>query len=156
MADDPYHLLFVCSGNICRSPMAEVLAQHYAAQRGRPIEARSAGTLGIEGRAAAPNAIAVCREIGLDLSDHRSQGVRPSLLDQADYVLVMEHHHARFLRERWPEKVADNLLMLGNFGGMLEIPDPIGSFKYKFRRSRDDIRQSVELFIDRLPPRQAP
>ncbi|MBW2253884.1 MAG: low molecular weight phosphotyrosine protein phosphatase [Deltaproteobacteria bacterium] len=151
---DPYRLLFVCSGNICRSPMAEVLAAAYAARRGREMEMQSAGTLGIEDAPADPNVVAVCGEIGLDLTRHRSQGVSKDLVEWADYVLVMQFHHATTLRERFPE-IGDKLLMLGALGGTLEIEDPLGGFKTRFRRSRDQIRGCVEVFIDRLPPRMA-
>jgi protein-tyrosine phosphatase len=151
---DPYRLLFVCSGNICRSPMAEVLAKAYLARRGREIEVQSAGTLGIEDAPADPSAVAVCGEIGLNLTGHRSQGISKELIDWADYVLVMQFHHAATLRERFPE-VGERLLMLGTLGDTLEIDDPLGGFKFRFRRSRDQIRRCVEVFIDRLPPRTA-
>jgi len=132
--------------------MAEVLAADYAARRGRDFEVQSAGTLGIEDAPADPNAVAVCAELGLDLSGHRSQGMSRELVEWADYVLVMQFHHAATLRDRFPE-IGDKLLMLGTLGGTLEIEDPLGGYKLRFRHSRDQIRRCVEVFIDRLPPR---
>ena len=131
--------------------MAEGIARHYAAQRGRAIEARSAGTLHIEGRPADRSAVAVCAEIGIDISQHRSQGLTGPLVDWADYVLVMEFGHANHIRDHHPD--CQELIMLGHMAGMMEIGDPIGRWKPRFRRSRDEIRRCVESLIDRLPPK---
>lgn len=149
--NDPYRLLFVCTGNICRSPMAEVIAISYAGERMRPVKVQSASTLGLDGRPADPKAVAVCKEIGLDLTQHRSQPLTGEIIGWAEHVLVMEYAHAQFIRENHPE-VGDKLMLLGTFGGMLEIADPIGGWKFKFRRSRKDLQRCVEGFIDRLPP----
>ncbi len=148
---EPYRLLFVCTGNICRSPMAEVIAVDFAASRGRTVEVRSASTLGLDGKPADPKAVAVCKEIGLDLTSHRSTPLGPEQVEWADYVLVMEYAHAGLIRERYPD-VGDKLMLLGTFGGFTEIADPIGSWKFRFRRSRDDIKRCVEGFVDRLAP----
>lgn len=147
---DAWRVLFVCSGNICRSPMAEGLARAYAMRRGRDLHAKSAGTLGIIGRPADPYAAAVCAEIGVDIYTHRSQGVASELIAWSDYVLVMEYAHAAFVRSKYPE-VGEKLLLLGAFGKATEIGDPIGGWQFQFRWSRDEIKQAVETFIDRIP-----
>lgn len=149
-------LLFVCSGNIVRSPMAEAMARAYAGERGRSIQARSAGTLGLVDQLAHPKAVAVCAELGIDLTPHRSQGVSPELVEWADYVLVMEYAHAAVVRELAPEH-AEKTLLLGSLVGRLEIADPIGTwFKGRYRQARDMVRQAVEAFIDRLPAEEPP
>lgn len=150
----PHRLLFVCSGNICRSPMAEVLARGYAERAPRLVEARSAGTLGIVDHPADPSAVAVCAEIGLDLSGHRSQGIDEALLDWSHWLVCMETKHARWLRERWP-RADDRIVLLGTFGGILEIEDPLGGNTARFRAARDEIGRCVAAFLDRLPPRGA-
>ncbi len=148
-----HHLYFVCTGNICRSPMAEVLAAWYAERRGRPVEVRSGGTLGIENAPADNHAIEVCEELGVDLRGHRSSPITADDIAWSDWILVMELAHANKIRDRFPD--ADNkLLMLGTFGGSLEISDPIGANRYRFRTIRDEIRRSIEVFVDRLPPRK--
>ena len=70
----PHRLLFVCTANICRSPMAEGLARDYARRRQWPVEVRSGGVMGLIGKPAASNAVAVMREIGIDISNHQSGG----------------------------------------------------------------------------------
>lgn len=143
-------LLFVCTGNICRSPMAEVYAEAAGVQRRRLIEARSGGVLGIIDRPADPLAIKVMGEINIDLDGHRSSGVTEEMMTWARYVLVMELHHAIKLRERFPEH-EDKVLVLANFGGMNEVKDPIGGWRWKFRRCRADIIRCVDSFLDNLP-----
>jgi len=149
----PHRLLFVCTANICRSPMAEGLAEGYAADRGWPIEVASGGIMGLIDRLADPHAVKVMGELGLDISSHRSQGVEQELVDWADYILVMELRHQMKLHERFPH-VEGRVLMLGSFGGIHEVRDPIGGWRWRFRKSRDEIRRCVEGFMDRLPPPQ--
>ena len=132
--------------------MAEGIARTYAEMRGRLVEVQSAGTLGIQDRAADPKAVAVCREVGIDIRDHRSQGVTEEHVEWADYILVMEYRHAQHLTDKLGVRPSDRLLMLGTFGSMVEIPDPIGGWKFQFRRCRKDIDLCVQQFVDRLPP----
>ncbi len=142
-------LLFVCSGNICRSPMAEVLAQGRTLGDGTVIEARSAGTLGITDHPADPLAVRVCAELGLDLSRHRSQGLSARLVDEATWIPVMTLDHAATVRERFPSAGA-RIVLLGPFGGRHEIADPLGGGVERFRASRDELAACVDGMIVRL------
>ncbi|MFT5686022.1 MAG: protein-tyrosine-phosphatase [Myxococcota bacterium] len=148
----PYHLLFVCTANICRSPMAEGLALEYAQQRGWSVECQSGGIMGLIDKDAASNAVRALREINIDISDHKSQGITPELVEWADHILVMELRHAIKLRERH-DNLGTKVLQLGSFGGLVEVDDPVGGWRWRFRRSRDDIQRCVQAFMDNLPPR---
>ncbi|MFH1467931.1 MAG: low molecular weight phosphotyrosine protein phosphatase [Pseudomonadota bacterium] len=150
----PSRLLFVCTGNICRSPMAEYLARAYATERGRAVEVRSASAMGLDGHPAHPNVTKVMAEIGIDTSAHRSQPLTPELLRWADWTLVMELAHARACRELEPA-CEERVLLLGSFCGQLEIADPLGGWKGRFRRTRDELEDCVQRFMDRLPPQPA-
>ncbi len=131
--------------------MAEGIARWYADAEGRDVSVKSASTLGLLDFPADPNAVAVCQELGIDIANHRSQPLTDELAEWADYLLVMEFHHAQHVRDQHP-LVGERLLMLGNFGGVVQIDDPIGGWRFRFRRSRDEIRKCVEAFLDRLPP----
>jgi protein-tyrosine-phosphatase len=144
MPESARKLLFVCSGNVCRSPMAAALAEWIAMQQGAEVEVRSAGTLGLVDRPADPKVVAVCRELGLDLSGHRSAALTPELLAWADRVYVMEDAHAVAARALWPDLAEDAVVPLGPLVGKPDIADPIGSwFKSTFRATRDDLREAV-------------
>ena len=155
MSTRPHRLLFVCTANICRSPMAEGLARAEANRRGMPVEVRSAGILGLEGRSAAANSIAACREVGVDITCHQSRGVTDNDVDWADAVLVMELRHQRKLHARHPE-LDGRVVLLGTFGGHQEIADPIGGWMWRFRRTRKLIERCISRFYDVLPQQGVP
>jgi protein-tyrosine phosphatase len=147
----PHHLLFICTGNICRSPMAEYIARDYAERCGVELEARSASTLGLEGRPAEPKMVTVGREIGLDLTPHVCQPITDELVDWADAIYVMELKHHAHLTDFHPGSNG-KVHLLGRLDGVDEIADPIGAwFTWRFRRCRDQIERCVKKVIDPLP-----
>ena len=101
----PPAVLFVCTANQCRSPLAASLFAKALAERGRTARVGSAG-IALPGRPVPPTGLAVARGFGLDLRGHRSTRLLPDMLDQADLVVAMAREHARevILRvpERWP------------------------------------------------------
>jgi protein-tyrosine phosphatase len=140
----PLHLLFVCSANVCRSPMAAGIADQVALELALDVEIRSAGTLGFVGRPAAPSAIAVCRELGVDLEGHRSQGLTVELARWADRIFVMEPEHAAAVRALAPELPEERVVGLGPYAGRAFVADPHGSwFRSTFRRTRDELVVAV-------------
>lgn len=153
MSDRPIHLLYVCSGNICRSPMATGMTKSYARLRNRQVEVRSAGTLQLFNQPASPHAVTVCKEIGVDISSHRSQGVTQELVSWADHILVMEFAHAHYIREHFEH--LDKVILFGHMGGVMEVPDPIGSWKSTYRKNRKLLQRCVESFVDRMPSRMS-
>lgn len=143
-------LLFVCTGNVCRSPMAEGLARTRAEERGVAVTAVSAGTSAVPGMSASRHAVAVCREVGVDIGAHRAQPVTSDLVDAADHVFVMEHDHAEWIREFHPD-AAEKVLLLGVLAGVAEIDDPHGAwFRLPYRRTRVHIERAVGAFLARL------
>ena len=131
--------------------MAEGYAQAYGVRRGWHVEARSGGILGLIDKPADPLAVRVMNEINIDIEGHLSGGVSEELMEWGQYILVMELHHASKLRERFPG-YEDKILVLANFGGMMEVNDPIGGWRWKFRRCREDVIRCIEGFMDGLPP----
>ena len=92
-ADPVLRVLFVCTGNTCRSPLAAAALQHELGSDGERVEVRSAGTSAWEGQPASEGSIDVAAQDGLDLSAHRSRRVTVSEVRAADYVFVMEPLH---------------------------------------------------------------
>ncbi len=99
-------VLFVCTGNICRSPMAEVLFAHLAPD----VEVGSAGTMDWSGQPAHEYAIAAMAERGLDLSAHRSRRLSEYLVDESDLIVVMTRNHGWAVAARSEAKAAATFL----------------------------------------------
>ncbi|MEW5796484.1 MAG: low molecular weight protein arginine phosphatase [Candidatus Zixiibacteriota bacterium] len=129
-SDNKYRILFVCSGNTCRSPMAEY-ALRMLLEKERPgqVEVYSAGTLGLRNQPATIYAQEAARIWDLDLSPHRSQGLTPELVAQADLVFAMtaEHHQKIVELDR---RAGEKTYLLKNFPDNSPdgeaIGDPIG------------------------------
>lgn len=124
-------ILFVCSGNTCRSPMAAALARHVLAEKLHVSEAQleasgfavsSAGTSAMPGAAATENAVIAVRELGGDLSRHRSRPLTDELIRQADLIFAMGRNHAAQIRAM-SGSAAGKTWMLDPSG---DISDPIG------------------------------
>ena len=146
----PIRLLFVCTANICRSPMAEGLAPMLGSGLGIPVEARSACIMRKEGSRPATNAVKVMKELGIDISSNKSKRIAIEDVEWADYVLAMAPKHAGYARQKFPMH-QDKILLLGTFGGMLKIPDPVGGWKFTFRRNRKTIQKCIERFLSQVP-----
>ena len=103
---------FVCTGNLCRSPMAEVLLRHALESRGcEDINVASSGTWAYYGRHATPEAITTAASRGADLSAHLSRPVEHDEITSADLVVAMTSVHVREILSLVPE-VADRLVMM--------------------------------------------
>ena len=132
-------ILFVCYGNICRSPMAEGLARKTL---GSLAEAESAGTGATNGRGASENAIEIMRSrFGIDLSKHRSRNVSNVPVNDFDYVVPMDYSVADDLRAMHPQISAKVMKSW-------KIDDPFGKGLEVYNRSAEEIQKRVEeLFV---------
>jgi len=129
----PKVILFVCTGNICRSPMAAALLRARLEADGRGDEYRvlSAGTWVEEGRPVSHYAQVVMAEHGIDLSNHRAREITPQLMEEADLVLVMTRTHRESLQAEFPEAASKIYLLSEMVGKTYDIADPYsGSLQY--------------------------
>jgi len=147
-------VLFVCDGNICRSPMAAEYLRHRAAHDGLShLVVDSAGLLGIEGAPAAAHAVTVLKEAGLDLSRHRSRGLTSSDLQIADFVIVMTLRHLEQLAVRSSIGAERRFLVRAFEQGKLsargapDLDDPVTGPLEGFRKAFGVIRTSVDHLI---------
>jgi len=121
-------ILFVCHGNIIRSPMAEALFRRAAAEKQPSPSARSAGTRAVAGRAADPRAVTEAAGFGVDLASHRAQPLSQDLVGHADIIAVMDLLNEAEVLAGFPE-ARNKVVLLGAFDGSTTlsgaiIPDP--------------------------------
>jgi len=144
-------VLFICSGNICRSPMAaECMRDVARSHKLHEIVVESAGTLGIEGAPASPEAIEVLGEIGLDLLDHRSQGVKAAHMEQAALVVGMTHAHLLELAAMFPRARVPRFVLRAFEQGVEpdadapDLEDPIGKPLVFYRKQVPVITRCID------------
>ncbi len=145
-------LLFVCSGNTCRSPMAEALARAALAQSGlSDITVASAGTDAFTGEAASTNARSAMRERGLDLGAHRARRLDRDVVEEADLILTMTSRHKDRVVSLVPRAI-EKTFTLKEFvsGERLDVADPFGQSLDAYRRAADEINEAVTRVVHRL------
>ncbi|HOB33110.1 MAG TPA: ribose 5-phosphate isomerase B, partial [Verrucomicrobiota bacterium] len=139
-------VLFVCTGNVCRSPMAEGIFRKAVQGRGE-YRVLSAGLGAVDGQPPSPFAVQAAREIGVDISNQRSQMLKPELVQQADYIFGMTHSHVDTVTLLYPQ-AAEKTFLLREFDDTLDtfekdISDPIGGSYEVYLACRDQIEQGI-------------
>ena len=146
------NILLVCTGNTCRSPLAEALLRTKLAERGvGGVEVGSAGTGAWDGAPASEGAYLVALEHGLDLSAHRARLLTRELVATADLVLTMARHH-RARVEQLGSGIQAHLLgeFAGRTGGDAEVRDPFGGDLEGYRETLVELEMMLDGVVERL------
>lgn len=145
-------ILFVCTGNTCRSPLAEALARRFTIARGlTDVDVGSAGTSAWDGAPASDGALLVGMERGLDLSGHRAQTLTRDLVTSSDLVLAMGPHHLERIEALGGSGRAYLLTDFASRGASARpVNDPVGGELDVYRVTVDELEQEVRRMFDRI------
>ncbi len=144
------HLLFVCTGNTCRSPIAEAIARRLVSDRSiADVTVASAGTSAWPDAPASDGALLVALEQGIDLGDHRARQLAAEIVSSADVILAMGPHHLD--RAEALGGVGKSWL-LTDFAGSAPRPvsDPFGGDLDVYRATFDELEREIAAVLDRI------
>ena len=135
-------VLFICTGNVCRSPMAEGLFREMSGTL-REVAVFSAGLSAPKGAPASRDAVDVLAAQGIDLSKFRSQPLTEDLLEKASHVFVMTREHQRLVDMFFPEFIHKVRLLRFDEKGTPDVPDPIGQGRAVYAECKRSIEQAM-------------
>jgi len=141
-------ILFICTGNTCRSPMAEGLFRKLSSHHPE-WQARSAGTAAWRGQEASPETLHVLRERGINLSSHESRPVTEELMENATDVYAMTESHLAALLANFPEH-ADKIRLVTCYTDNRSIADPIGCGQAAYNSVAQQLTAAIQAIISRM------
>lgn len=139
------NILFVCTGNTCRSPMAAVLMNKIAIEKKLDVRIDSAGIFAVDGDAASTEAVNVMKEYGIDLSAHRAKKITLELIDESDLILTMTYGQKTMLGQN------QKVYTLSEYAGFdYDISDPYGGSEEAYRAAAEQIYKAEKKAADRI------
>lgn len=148
-------ILFVCTGNTCRSPMAEALFNNAVLHSRLPyrVVSSSSGLHAVRGDRVSPEVLSLLSQEGLDLSEHSARQLNQTLVEDSDLILVMAGTHKHELCSIFPDAV-NKTYLLKEFAGEDHAPgditDPLGQGLEKYQQVLEEIRQCIKKIISKM------
>lgn len=149
MKDAMLRVIFVCTGNICRSPMGEgIFRDRWEKLEKGEIKVSSMGTHGLDNKPASTSGQEICLENGIDISNHRSRELVASEMEEADLIFCMEKVHREYIRVFFP-RFEEKTVLLGAWPDRKEnrkanVADPIGKNEKAYRKTFKIISDHID------------
>ena len=149
-------ILFVCTGNTCRSPLAEGLARRVIHERAWPdVEVSSAGTSAWPNAPASDGSMLVALEHGIDLGGHRARQLSPELVAKSDIILTMGPHHLERAEALGGVGRTWLLTAFANAERARPVSDPFGGDLATYRATFDELEDEITAVLDRIAAERA-
>lgn len=145
------NVLFVCTGNTCRSPMAAALFNKIAVERNLDVRIESAGLFANDGDTATTEAVVAMKKYGIDLLGHHAQPINTELIEKSDLILTMTGAHKLVLAQTAPDKT---YTLCEYAGEDADIPDPFGGDVAEYEECAEKIYELLKKCADRIEQEQ--
>lgn len=145
-------ILFVCTANVCRSPMAAGILNHELSKRGLASEflVESAGIWGVSDLPVVPEVMKIMNERGIDVSHHRSRIITEEIIDEADLILTMERSHKEAIFAEFPGRQLNLYLISELVGKKFNIEDPINKSINVFVETADILTDLISNNLEKI------
>ena len=145
--------MFVCTGNICRSAMAEAMLKKIAQDKGKKVEVQSCGTDAYNGDFSTDEAIEVMKdEYNVDLKNHRAKNIMNADIQEFDLILCATRRHKIFVQQMFPN-LKDKIFTIKEFAGEnedLDISDPWGYGIFAYRKCAEELNTLLNIIVDKI------
>lgn len=145
-------IMFICTGNICRSAMAEAMMKKIAEQHHKKVEVCSCGIFADNGDMPTQNAVDTMKQYHIDLTNHRATHIRYSNIKEMDLILCATFSHKISVIRLYPE-LEDKVFTIKEYAGMkddLDIKDPWGYDLTTYQNCAKEIQQCLEIIINKI------